>query len=240
MQARTTRLTTRAAATVIGVSLASGCASAQEPKSVTEASSTKASDKAAVTPLTMAQLKDLAFKAGEVPQAYEPMAVQEPQPQGSGRSFPPISVPACQPLIDIRSGEGSLAHVFQIFNWKKNVMGGSSTLASYEEDKAEQRFAELKEALATCRSYEGEGYVGPFKARVTTETPPQVGEEAVAFRETIPMGPEQPGDRNEQFIVIRTGNTIATFSELSVGAGLSFPTKLISRQVERLRKAQQL
>ncbi|MFJ4202116.1 hypothetical protein ACIP2Y_21110 [Streptomyces sviceus] len=77
-------------------------------------------------------------------------------------------------------------------------MGGSSTLASYEEDKAEQRFAELKKALATCRSYEGEGYVGPFEVKVTTEPPPQVGEEAVAFWETIPMGPEQPEDRNEQ------------------------------------------
>ncbi|KOU62574.1 hypothetical protein ADK57_24430 [Streptomyces sp. MMG1533] len=117
-------------------------------------------------------------------------------------------------------------------------MGGNSTLASYEEDEAEQRFAELKEAPATCRSYEGEGYVGPFKATVAPETPPQVGEEAVAFREIVPMGPEQPGDRNEQFIVVRTGNTIATFSELSMGASRSFPTELISRQVERLRNAQ--
>ncbi|WP_329339053.1 hypothetical protein OG252_25980 [Streptomyces sp. NBC_01352] len=186
----------------------------------------------------MAQLKDLAFKDGEVPQAHEPIEVKEPLPQGSGRSFPPISVPACQPLIDIRNGEGSLAHVFQRFNWKENIMGGNSTLASYEEDEAEQRFAELKEALATCRSYEGEGYVGPFKATVASETPPQVGEEAVAFREIVPMGPEQPGDRNEQFIVVRTGNTIATFSELSMGASRSFPTELISRQVERLRNAQ--
>ncbi|WP_028808007.1 hypothetical protein [Streptomyces canus] len=239
MQTRTTRLTTRAAATVVGVLLASGCGSAQEPKSVAEASSATASDKAAVAPLTMAQLKDLAFKDGEVPQAHEPIEVQEPRPQGSGQSFPPISVPACQPLIDIRNGKRSSAHVFQIFNWKKNIMGGSSTLASYEEDKAEQRFAELKKALATCRSYEGEGYVGPFKVKVTTETPPQVGEEAVAFWETIPVGPEQPEARNEQFIVVRTGNTIAAFSELSVGARLSFPVELISRQVERLHNAQQ-
>jgi hypothetical protein len=238
MQARTTRLTTRAVATVIGVFLASGCAPAQEPKDATGASSTIPSAKAPVAPLTMAQLKDLAFKGGEVPQVHEPIGVQEPRPAGSERSFPPISVPACQPLVDIRNGEGSFAHVFQIFNWKKNIMGGSSTLASYEEDKAEQRFAELQQALATCRSYEGEGYVGPFKATVRTETPPQVGEEALAFREIIPVEPE-PGDRNEQFIVVRTGNTIATFSELSVGANLSFPTALIIRQVERLRTAQQ-
>lgn len=239
MQARTTWLTTRAVATVTGVVLASGCAPAQEPKAAAEASSTIPSAKAQAEPLTMAQLKELAFKDGQVPQAHEPITVREPPLKGSQRSFPPISVPACQPLIDIRNGEGSFAHVFQIFNWKKNIMGGSSTLASYKEDEAEQRFAEVKQALTTCRSYEGESYVGPFKATVRAETPPQVGEEALAFREIIPIEPDQPGDRNAQYIVVRTGNTIATFSELSVGADLSFPTELISRQVERLRNAQQ-
>lgn len=239
MQARTARLTTRAAATVIGVALASGCATAQEPEAAAEVSPTTSSARDRAEPLTLAQLKDLAFKDGEVPQAHEPLSVQGPPPEGSERSFPPISVPACQPLVDVRSGEGSFAHVFQIFNWKKNIMGGNSTLASYEGDEAEQRFAELRQALTTCRSYEGEGYVGPFKVTVRTETPPQVGEEALAFREISPVGTDPLGDRNEQFIVVRTGNTIATFSELSVGADLSFPTELISRQVQRLRDAQQ-
>ncbi len=238
MHAHTPRLTTRAVTTVIGVILASGCAPAEEPKAAAEASYASPAVKASVAPLTTAQLTDLAFKDGEVPQAHDPLEVQEPQANGSERSFPPISVPACQPLVDIRNGEGSFAHVFQTFNWKENIMGGSSTLASYEEDEAEHRFAELKQALATCRSYEGEGYVGPFKATVKTETPPQVGEEALAFREIIPMGPDQPGDRNQQFVVVRTGNTIATFAELGVDASLSFPTELISRQVERLRNAQ--
>ncbi|MER8042660.1 hypothetical protein [Streptomyces sp. NPDC094032] len=240
MQPRTTRLTAPASsAAVIGLLfLASACAPPQDPKAAAGTASATPSAKAPARPLTTASLKGLAFKDGEVPQAYEPIEVQEPQPEGSGRSFPPVSVPACQPLVDVRTGKGSSAHVFQIFNWKENLMGGGSTLASYESDQAQQRFAELKQALSTCRSYEGEGYVGPFKATVTTETPPRVGDEAVAFREIIPMGPEQPGDRNEQFIVVRTGNAIATFSELSVGKGLSFPSELISRQVERLQNAQ--
>ncbi|MGW1293247.1 hypothetical protein [Streptomyces sp. NPDC002533] len=187
----------------------------------------------------MAQLKTLAFKSGEVPQAHEPIAVHEPMPEGSTRTFPPISDPFCQTLVDVRSGEGSSARVFQTFNWKENIMGGGSTLASYKDGRAEQRFAELKQALVNCRSYEGEGWAGKFKSTVKTEAPPQIGDEAVAFREVIPMGPEQPGDRNEQFIVVRTGNTIATFSELTMGAeDLSFPAELVSRQVERLRSAQ--
>ncbi|NEB18933.1 hypothetical protein [Streptomyces coelicoflavus] len=244
MQARTTRLTTRAAATFIGLALASGCATAQEPEvtaevSPTTPSATTPSARARAEPLTTAQLKDLAFKDGEVPQAHEPLSVQAPPPEGSERSFPPISVPACRPLIDVRSGEGSFAHVFQVFNWKKNIMGGSSTLASYEGDEAEQRFAALRQALTTCRSYEGEGYAGPFEVTVRTETPPQVGEEALAFLEISPVESDSLGDSSEQFIVVRTGNTIATFSELSVGADLSFPTELIRRQVKRLKDAQQ-
>ncbi|MGW4163910.1 hypothetical protein [Streptomyces sp. NPDC004788] len=238
MHARTTQLATSAVAAVIGLLLTSGCAPAQGPKTATGASAATPPAESAVAPLTMAQLKTLALKNGEVPQAHEPIEVQEPMPEGSGRTFPPASEPSCQPLIDVRSGKGSFAHVFQIFNWKENIMGGGSTLASYEDGKAAQRFAELKQALATCQSYEGEGWVGKFKATVKTEAPPQVGDEAVAFREIIPKKPGDLGDRNEQFIVVRAGNTITTFSELSVGKSSSFPTELINRQVERLQNAQ--
>lgn len=38
-----------------------------------------------------------------LPQVHERIAVQEPMPKGSGRTFPPISDPSCQPLIDARS-----------------------------------------------------------------------------------------------------------------------------------------
>ncbi|MFD3752089.1 hypothetical protein ACFWVT_17970 [Streptomyces cyaneofuscatus] len=190
-----------------------------------------------MAPLTVAQLKSLTLKIGEVPQAREPLDVQEPLPEGSGRSFPPVSVPACRPLIDVRQGKMSSAQVFQLFNWKKNIMGGTSSLASYEGGQAERRFAELKRSLATCRHYEGEGFVGPYRATVITEAPPEFGEEAVSFREIVPMGPKA-GDRNEQYVVVRTGNTIATFTELSIGKDLFFPPELIIRQVERLRNAQ--
>ncbi|MFJ9980273.1 hypothetical protein [Streptomyces cyaneofuscatus] len=244
MQSRRTRLTATAAGAVIGLFLASGCAPAQDQKPATEAPpatevpSAAPSAKAPVAPLTMAQLKSLALRIEEVPQAREPLDVQEPLPEGSGRSFPPVSVPACRPLIDVRNGEVSFARVFQNFNWKENIMGGGSTLASYEDGQAERRFAELKRSLATCRHYEGEGFVGPYSATVTTEEPPEFGEEAVSFREIIPMGPANGGDRNEQFVVVRTGNTIATFTELSIGKDLFFPPELITRQVERLRNAQ--
>ncbi|MFD7226885.1 hypothetical protein [Streptomyces sp. NPDC059881] len=149
-----------------------------------------------------------------------------------------MSEPACQTMIDIRSGRSASARIFQTFNWKGDIWGGESTLASYEDGKAEQSFAEFKQALASCRSFEGEGYGGKFKATVAIESQPQVGDEAVSFREIIPMGPEYRGDRDEQFVVVRAGNTIATFTMLNVAGSSSFPAELISRQVDRLRNAQ--
>lgn len=178
-----------AAAAVIGLCLTSGCA-AQETQAAPGASSSASAARPPVQPLTTARLKALAFQPGEVPEVHEPLTVQEPEPEDSGRSFPPPSDPACRPLPDVRNGKGSAAHVFQHFNWKKNLMGGSSTLASYAEGEAARVFAELERALATCRSYEGEGWGGPYTVRVRTETAPRVGDEAVAYRETDPSGPE--------------------------------------------------
>ncbi|MGI5401314.1 hypothetical protein ACQEVG_18060 [Streptomyces sp. CA-135486] len=187
----------------------------------------------------MAQLKTLTFKEGEVPQASEGgIAVQEPERKSDQRSFPPVSVPACQTMLDIRSGKRASAVVLQVFNWKGDIWPGGSTLAAYEDGKARQAFVQLKQALGSCRSYEGQGWVGNFKTTLKTEQAPQIGDEAVRFREIIPMGPEQPGDRNEQITVVRTGNTIVTFRMLNVGGSSSFPPDLINKQVGRLRNAQ--
>ncbi|MFI2350856.1 hypothetical protein ACH492_28280 [Streptomyces sp. NPDC019443] len=80
--------------------------------------------------------------------------------------------------------------------------------------------------------------MGKFKATLTMERAPGAGDEAVRFRETIPMGPEYPGDRNEQFTVVRAGNTVVTFRKLNIGGSASFPADLVNRQVERLQNAQ--
>ncbi|AWZ04077.1 hypothetical protein DRB96_11455 [Streptomyces sp. ICC1] len=74
---------------------------------------------------------------------------------------------------------------------------------AFKERRAERRFADLKQSLSSCRTYEGEGWTG-----------------------------------NKTFVVVRTGNTIASFSALNVGGTSSFPADLIAQQVERLRAAQ--
>ncbi|AGS70873.1 hypothetical protein HGI09_29410 [Streptomyces collinus] len=200
-----------------------------------------ASAKAAVAPLTRAQLRALTFKEGEVAGVYEKngVPVQDPLPKKDQRSFPPVSDPTCQTMLDIRDGEGASTVVLQVFNWKGDIWGGGSMLASYEDGKAQQVFAQLKQALGSCRSYEGTGWVGKFKSTLTMEQAPDVGDEAVRFRETNPPRPDADlGERNEQYTVVRTGNAIVTFHKLNIGGSASFPADLVNRQVERLQNAQ--
>lgn len=216
----------------------SGCSPEREGEPPAPASPpATTSAKAAVAPLTSGQLKALTFKDGEVPGAYEGgLAVRDPVPEGEGRDFPPVSDSDCQTVRDISGGKHASAVVLQVFNWKGDIWGGGSTLASYEDGKARQTFARLKQALASCHSFEGFGYTGKFTATLTAEKAPGVGDESVRFREIAPL--DHDGDRSEEWTLVRTGNAIAVFRKLNVGADSSFPSALISTQVGRLRDAQ--
>ncbi|MFF2775595.1 hypothetical protein ACFVU3_11870 [Streptomyces sp. NPDC058052] len=243
MRTRTSVLATAHIVALAGLLLVSGCGPERQSGPAGGAASRPSPSATSPTavaaaPLSAAQLKSLVFKVGEVPQDRGPLEAREPRPDAEGRTPRPVSVPACRPLVDVRDSEDAHARVHQIFNWKKNIMGGASLLASYEGDRAQRRFAELRKALADCRSYEGEGYAGKFEVTVEEEKPPAVGDEAIAFRETILVGADMGGFRSEQFTVVRTGGALAVFSELSVGSELSFPAELIARQVDRLRNAQ--
>ncbi|MGW4617521.1 hypothetical protein [Streptomyces sp. NPDC004592] len=72
------------------------------------------------------------------------------------------------------------------------------------------------------------------------EQAPDVGDDAVRFRETVPMGPENPGERNEQFTVVRAGNTIVTFQKLNVDGSASFPTARAVEAREGAREGREL
>jgi hypothetical protein len=240
MYVRTPRPRLTLVTLIAGALITSGCSAEQDAGPTVVPPRTTASGKVATASLTRAQLKALTFKDGEVSGAHEAgMPVQDPPPKDERRSFPPVSDPACQTTLDIYSGDRASTVVWQVFNWEGDIWGGGSTLAAYEDGKAQQAFAQLKQALGSCRSYEGTGWVGKFKATLTMEQAPRVGDEAVRFRETIPpMGPEFPGDRNEQYTVVRAGNTIVTFRKLNIGGSASFPADLVNRQVERLQEAQ--
>lgn len=242
MCVRARRLLPALGTVMAGVLMASGCSAgpAAGPDPVTARAT--ASAEATVAPLTRAQLRALTLEESEVAGVYEAgLSLQDPPPKEERRSFPPVSDPTCQTMLDIRDGEHASTVVVQVFNWKGDIYGGDSTLAAYEDGKAQQAFAQLKQALGSCRSYEGTGWVGKFKAALTMEQAPDVGDEAVRFRETIPVtstGFERPSMRNEQFTVVRAGNAIVTFRKLNVDGRASFPADLVERQVERLQDAQ--
>ena len=107
---------------IAGVLMTSGCSAEPDARPASAVPRATASAKAAVAPLTRAQLRALTFKDGEVPGVYKGgMEVQDPQPEAERRSFPPVSDPDCQTMLDIRSGEGASTVVFQVFNWKGDI-----------------------------------------------------------------------------------------------------------------------
>ncbi|WP_328665910.1 hypothetical protein OG905_02395 [Streptomyces sp. NBC_00322] len=103
------------------------------------------------------------------------MEVQDPQPEAERRSFPPVSDPDCQTMLDIRSGDRTSTVVFQVFNWKGAIWGGDSTLAAYEDGKAQQVFAQLKQALgSSSRPARTQQRVHQLEQFVTPSSQPRV------------------------------------------------------------------
>ncbi|MEU4064110.1 hypothetical protein AB0F25_17035 [Streptomyces wedmorensis] len=235
MTALTERWIPASTAMVAAALVLSGCSDAEADRPA-GASVTAAASRSPEPPLTKEQLKLLAFKDGEVPQAHS-APVQDPGPKSGQKRFPPVSDASCQRALDVLGSETASAFVFQIFNWKENIMGGDSTLASYEGTKAQDAFRQLQESLRTCKSFTGVGWTGKYKAKITVEQAPDVGDEALSFHLTMPL-PDGGGLRDEHHVFVRTGNVTASFQELNVDRKAEFPLDLVKKQVDRLASAQ--
>ncbi|MGD1222061.1 hypothetical protein AB9Q10_26980 [Streptomyces krungchingensis] len=221
-----------ACALVLGVS---ACGAHQGSGTPDRTARTKSSAKAA-RPLSTADLKALTFHDGEVPQAWEgAIDVTVRDDTADTDTFPPVSDPDCQHILDVSRGENAPAVVDQIFNWKGDINPGGSTLAAYKGADAEQAFDRLRNGLKSCRSFSGTGYVGKYHAKLFPDSPPHLGDQAVSFRIENPMDGRV---RNDQYVVVRVGTIIATFSAVNVNKPASFPSTLIEKQVTRLRNAQ--
>ncbi len=133
------------------------------------------------------------------------------------------------------NAENASAVVLQIFNWKKNIMGGGSTLASYDEAMAEGAFQQLHYSLMNCKSFTGVGPDGKFNAKITLEKAPDIGDEVLSFHLIIPL-PDGRGLRDEHHVFVRTGNVTASFEELNIGEKAQFPLGLVNKQIDRLNK----
>jgi hypothetical protein len=221
-----------AAATVVMVLSGAGC-SGQETAG-------KGSGAAAGGALTYEDLRSLAFKAGEVPNTHD-VPVQAPAPNKPERTFPPVSDPSCQNVLDVLDAKGATAVVHQVFNWKDDLWGGASTLASYEDEGAKRAFARLQQGLKTCRIYSGTSYAGAYTTEVTGVDATQVGkvgDEALTFRTVTPT--KDGLVMHQDYVFVRTGDVTAMFRKTEAGREGTFPRDLVERQVERLTEGQGL
>ncbi|TVZ86771.1 hypothetical protein FB157_117190 [Streptomyces sp. BK340] len=106
------RAARRGVLVAIGAVLAAGCGDGHGRPSATEAARARASQAADGAPLSVRQLKALAFRDGEVPQVQGGQVPFEPshaEKGGGGGTFPPASDPACQVVIDARDAKGASA-----------------------------------------------------------------------------------------------------------------------------------
>ncbi|MEU1790749.1 hypothetical protein ABZ553_33730 [Streptomyces sparsogenes] len=230
------RRMTASNAAIAGILVVSACSTEEAASRSTATPTTEAPSRTSRPPLTAEQLKALALKDRDVPQAHD-VPVQDPVPESEQRTYPPVSDASCQRVLDVLDAENASAVVLQIFNWKKNIMGGGSTLASYDDTRAEGAFRQLHDSLTTCRSFTGVGQLGKFNAKITVEKAPDVGDEALSFHVIMPL-PDGGGLRDEHHVFVRTGNVTASFTDLNIGVKAQFPLDLINKQVERLHTAQ--
>ncbi|WP_141743733.1 hypothetical protein [Streptomyces agglomeratus] len=188
-------------------------------------------------PLTAEQLVAAALPGEESPDAYG-HPVFERKSRVNDPRFQP-SDPACGPtLAAARAWQNSSpapAVAQQTFNWKGDIYGGMSILASYRGIGAKEAFAQVSEGLKTCRYYEIAAT--RYKGTVTVAPAPRHGDEAVQFEVTAPT---DLGPHVNQFTVVRVGSVVVTFTKLSVGGHVvrAFPPALIDQQVSLLQQAQ--
>ncbi|MFF4423033.1 hypothetical protein ACFY04_20015 [Streptomyces sp. NPDC001549] len=190
-------------------------------------------------PLTVEELVSATLPGKESPDAYaHPVIVREPRARDRKSE---VSDPACGRLLEAAHGRRPSrpdpAVVEQMFNWKDDINGAHSTLASYGNSGAVAAFAQISEGLSTCRYYESPGPTTIYKGTVTAGPAPRLGDEAVRFEITAPS---EMGPHVTQYTVVRTGSVIATFTKQSVGGHdvRAFPPALIAQQISLLQRAQ--
>ncbi|MER5198081.1 hypothetical protein ACWD3J_32460 [Streptomyces sp. NPDC002755] len=222
--------------TLLTVAVLTGCSTAEGPARTPEAEQPTPSARPKAKSLSQSELRALTLQEAELPEARAGgISVQERRDPTAYPSFKPASDPDCQTVHDIRNAINATAVVVQVINWKDGIYGGGVTLASYDDGEAEQLFVDLKRALRSCHTYRGDGWVGTYTSTMEAQKAPEVGDEAVQFREYTAV---DLGKRDELSIVVRTGSVIATYDSLEVGRVPTFPTEPITKQSERLRDAQ--
>ncbi|MCX5194959.1 hypothetical protein OOK31_13775 [Streptomyces sp. NBC_00249] len=110
----------------------------------------------------------------------------------------------------------------------------SVILSSYDGKGAEEAFAALKTATTACAA----GYTvtvdgEPTKVeKVAPSAPVTAGDEALAFNTVLDL---KDGDKNTmQFVVVRKGNTLASFFSVSVAGTATQPKPVVEAQAKKI------
>lgn len=214
---------------------ASACSADQASRSAQVSPAAKGSGSPR-PPLTGAEIDAVVLRAIEIPGAgHSPVRVLDPKQ--AQPTFPPVSDPSCQRILDVLGASTASALVIQEINWHDPVAHGSAKLASYNGAGAQQAFRLLHDALPVCKQYSGVKYTGKYRAKLTARKSPAFGDEAISFHITYPE-PELGGFIDAHYVVVRTGSVIAAFNDSRAGKKAKFPTEHVTEQVNRLRAAQ--
>jgi hypothetical protein len=226
------RVPKRALTVLTSVLFVAGCTEANEVDGPERGATTVAP--ATGRTLSVEELEALTLPDEQVPASYtNPVVVVTP---GGHSAHEPVSEASCETVLDTVRAEGARASVFQTFNWKGDIWGGNSTLATFGPGQAGATFDELSSALRECTSFVSDTYVGVSTFTVEVTQGPRYGDESVSFH--IRTHVERGDIRDEEHTFVRVGLATAHFEKLFVGRDARFPPSLIRLQVERLRKGQ--
>ncbi|MEV7524654.1 hypothetical protein [Streptomyces sp. NPDC091371] len=193
--------------------------------------------------LAQADLADHTFKAADPAESTAGAASTSDKPECKvlvqAQSFTPAGAPAGTARTKVVANPKAPAEGASEEEKAKAILGalGSTatalTLASYDGKGAEEAFAAVKTASQKCAG----GYsanLGSDTGKISKVTPGAAvtgGDEALA----LTVEGEADGDKlTTQLVFVRKGNTVATFSALSLSGTAEQPKAVIDAQVKKL------
>ncbi|MBT2467625.1 hypothetical protein J7E97_07025 [Streptomyces sp. ISL-66] len=234
--------------------LATACGSdTSDAKDDTKASAPASAAAPAAKGKTDAELGGLLLVQADLPDHVLKAATPEEAKAGDGSTS---DKPACLPLVKAQSMSAlgtstGTARVKAVAKGKEPAAGASAeeklkagmdalgatatavTLQSYDGKGAAEAFAGLKSAGTACAGGYTASQAGESGkiTKVSPGAPVTAGDEALAYTIDADLDGESI---STQLVVVRKGNTLATFSALSLAGTAEQPTAVVAAQVKKL------
>ncbi|MFJ4779722.1 hypothetical protein [Streptomyces sp. NPDC088762] len=193
--------------------------------------------------LSQADLADHTFKAADPAESTAGAAATSDKPECKvlvqAQSFAPAGTPTGTARTKVVANPKAAAEGASEEEKAKAILGALSstatavTLASYDAKGAEEAFAAVKTASQKCAGGYG-ATLGGDTGKVTKVSP---GASVTAGDEALALTVEGDADGEKlttQLVFVRKGNTVATFSALSLSGTAEQPKTVIDAQVKKL------